>query len=644
MVQPPPGIPSNSALPSSEESLEERNYLACLFSYRTFAYRETLFAELARLADSGKQFDGLVIDLMQVGYTLPLETFTRFNTYAKRLLKPQGILLFVKADGALSLTRDDPAGGLTFNVYDSPFGIFARYPMLADYVCATIPGIDRRRLREGGSTLANHILYTSVPVLTQKGSEAKALCEIPPPQNWVLQAVNDYASVEAISRSLEKQYQLPADEVLRLLQELEAEKIIFPIFSRLQFLSSCYHNRKRFRLGRYMVAAGLLTASQLQELLEIQQDEGWGRRPRTYLGLLAVKHGYINTRELDVLLNDQYLYGGYHQIANDDEKVPDKAPVETVKDSMIGSLGATDTAGLLQSLATGKKTGLLSVENRDKVLNVAYVDGRPVQARLNKLRGYEAIVEFLTTWREGIFVFRDKHASGELDETCVLNHSLDRLLLDSALYQDQMTQILAFLPNGGNSILERVWNFQALWSELDMEKLRFLDGSAVGPKEQMDILALASLIDGLSTVDEVVKSYDLLSSAMILKAVKLLVDHKLVNVQQVSLFRPLTVFQNLSAALEKELGPEDNKSMLKSSLHYVHGSSIAANRFHIDHLGRVSVDLSQVKSSGIPVSSVLLELRRWMEAYLAHCRRQIDPARVNEIMITVVHGRQGQPD
>src|SRR5262249_24632278 len=158
-----------------------------------------------------------------------------------------------KADGAITLTKDDPGGGLTFNVYDSPFGIFARHPMLADYVCATVAGIDRRRLRGGGSTLAHHILYTSIPVLTKSGRRAKSEYILPAPQSWLMQIIDDYASVEAIARQLESQHQLPHDETMRLMQELEAQGFIFPIFARIQFLASCYHDRKPFRLGHYMV-------------------------------------------------------------------------------------------------------------------------------------------------------------------------------------------------------------------------------------------------------------------------------------------------------------------------------------------------------------------------------------------------------
>ncbi|HNB22301.1 MAG TPA: hypothetical protein PKZ32_07785, partial [Candidatus Melainabacteria bacterium] len=192
-------LPSRDDQPS-----DEKTYFAPSLSFLTYSYRETLFAEFERLVEASKQFDGLIIDLMQTGFSVPLDELVKFSLYAKRLLKPQGVLLFVKADGAITLTKDDPGGGLTFNVYDSPFGIFARHPMLADYVCATVSGIDRRRLRGGGSTLANHILYTSTPVLTDAGRKAKEGFNLPAPQSWVLQMIDDYSSVEAITRTLEE--------------------------------------------------------------------------------------------------------------------------------------------------------------------------------------------------------------------------------------------------------------------------------------------------------------------------------------------------------------------------------------------------------------------------------------------------------
>ncbi len=640
MVVPPrQGLPAGSEPESGADEALERSHLTYAYSFRTYAFRENLFAEFDRLVDEGKNFDGLIVDLTHTGYSLPLETFIKFHTYARRLLKPQGVLLFVKSDGAITLTRDDPAGGLTFNVYDSVFGIFARYPLLADYVCATISGVDRRRLRGGGSTLANHILYTSIPVLTEKGHRLKDAFELPAPQNWVLQLVDDYSTVEFVSKSMETQYRVPFDETLRILQELESESIIFPIFSRIQFLSNCYHNRKPFRLGRYLVAAGIVTPSQLEELLELQQEEGWGRAQRTMLGLLAVRRGFLNTRELEVLLHDQYLYGGYHKVAEGEDGASGKSlNIETIKDSMIGSLGAIDAAGLLQSLANAGKTGVLTVENRDKAIVVAFVDGKPTHATMNKLKGYDALTEFLVSWNEGIFVFRDKGAAGELDTSCALTRSLDRILLDSALYQDKTREIISALPGGKNCILERVWNFDALWQKASPDKFKSDDREPVTLEDVERFARLAALFDGWTTIDEVVKQAESYPGYQVIRAAQLLLEHGYVRLQQTSLFRPLTVFQRIAAEVEQICGPENNKALLEASLRYVHGSSGAAQRFQVDTDGKVSVNLAQVKKTGSSLSTVLLELRRWMEAYLGHCRREMDAALVNEVVAKVVHG------
>lgn len=610
-------------------------------SYRTYSYRENLFAEFERLVQEHRRFDGLIIDLMQTGFSIPLDILVKFHGYARRLLKQQGVLLFIKPEAAITFSKDDPGGGLIFNVYDSPFGIFARYPMLADYVCATVSGIDRRRMRGGGSTLANHILFTSTPVLTQRGIDLKNSFEVPPPQNWMIQHIDDYASIEGIARLMETQHNIHTDECLRLLQELESERVIYPIFSRIHFLANCYHNHKPFRLGRFMVAAGLITPSQLEELLELQQEEGWGRNQKTFLGLLAVRKGFINTRELEVLLNDQYLYGGYHKVAESElSHAGQRRTIETVRNSMIGSLGAIDSAGLLQSIGTAKKTGLLTVEDRDQSIIVSFHEGRATAARLGKLKGQDAVIEFLVTWTEGIFVFRDGARSDNFDDSCDLRIPLDKLLLDAALCQDNVNSILNNLPGHRNVILERVWNFDELWAELRKQKLAWFDQSSVSEIDKERIPKVAAFIDGLTILDEVIKLSDDWPTHMVLKSVQLLIDNSLVLIQQTSLFKPLTVFQRLTAELGNSLGSADNRAMLEASLHYVHGDSPAAQRFHIDKDGRVSVNLAQVKATGTPVSVVLLELRRWMEAYLAYARRHIDPRTVDSAIGRIIQGNQ----
>ncbi len=604
-------------------------------AYLTYSYKENLFAEFERLLREQRRFDGLIIDLMQTGFSLPLDSLMKFHGYARRLLRPQGVLLFIKADAAVTLTKDDPGGGLTFNIYDSPFGIFARYPMLADYVCATVSGIDRRRMRGGGSTLANHILYTSTPVLTFHGEKVKENYELPAPQNWVLQCIDDYSSVESIISNMETQHAVHPDETLRLLQELETDGIIYPVFTRIQFLASCYHNHKPFRLGRYMVASGIISAAQLEELLEMQQEEGWGRNQKTFLGLLAVRKQFLNTRELEILLHDQYLYGGYHKVEAQDPSSR-KRTFETMKNSMIGSLGAIDGAGLLQSIGTAKKTGTLTVEDRDKSFVVAFKEGRPTHSRLAKLKGHDAVTEFLVSWSEGIFVFRDGSVNEGWDDTFALRNPLDKLLLDAALFQDNVNQIISMQPGQRNVILERVWNFDALWASLAGQPLKYFDETPVQEQDREKMPRVSALIDGLTTLDEVIKSFDEWPTHLVLKTVQLFIDKKLVQVQQTSLFRPLTVFQRMVVEVQGILGAETNRSILEASLHCVHGDSAASQRFNIDREGRVSVNLSQVKSSNTPVSTVLLELRRWMEAYLAYARRQTDPRTIDTAVAKVV--------
>jgi hypothetical protein len=605
--------------------------------FLTYSFKESLFAEFERLLREQKRLDGLIIDMMQTGFSIPLDSLMKFHAYARRLLKPRGVLLFIKADAAVTLTRDDPGGGLTLNVYDSPFGIFARYPQLADYLCATVAGIDRRRMRGGGSTLANHILYTSTPVLTAGGARVKENFELQPPENWILQIVDDYSSLESIINRMEKERRITSDETLRLLQTLETENLIYPIFTRIQFLANCYHNHKPFRLGRYMVVAGIINAGELEELLEMQQEEGWGRNQKTFLGILAVRRGFLNTRELEILLHDQYLYGGYHKVeAQDGQAASRKRTFETMKNSMIGSLGAIDGAGLLQSIATARKTGVLTVEDRDKSFVLSFADGRPTMARLGKLKGHDAISEFLVSWSEGIFVFRDCGTDEGWDDDCALRHPLDKMLLDAALYQDNVNSIISALPGQRNVILERVWNFDNLWTQLSAQPLRYFDESPVQEPDREKIPRLAALIDGLTTLDEVIKIFDEWPTHLVLKTVQLFIDYKLVQVQQTSLFKPLKVFQRLVVELRELLGPETNRSILEASLHCVHGDTVAFQRFNIDREGRVSVNLSQVKMSGTPVSNVLLELRRWMEAYLAYARRQTDPHLVDGAIARVV--------
>lgn len=606
-------------------------------NFLTLRYQENLYAQLDQLVEVEKQLDGLVIDLMQTGFSLPLESLNKFMIYAMKLLNHGGLLLLIKSDGALCLAKDDPAGGFNIKYFDSPLGFASRYPSLAEYARFAVSGIEARYIESFNSSLARHILGASIPILTAAGKKHRHDFTLDLPQNRLVQLIDDYTSVEAILHILETRHDKSSIEALHLLKEMESGGVIFPLFARVDFLTKCYQNKKPFRLGRFMVESGLLSEAQLQLLLEQQAEDKSVDSTRTLLGLLAVRAGFINNRVLQSILVDQFLYGGYHRRPDSElAGLPENSIVEIFRDSMIGSLGAIDTPGLLQSLATANKTGLLTIEDGDKLLQLQVLEGRPTYAKMNKLRGNDAISEFVTTWTEGIFVFKDKGVAKELDESCRIPHNLSRILLDAGLYQDNIDFILNFLPQRQKTVLERRANIDQSWEALEGQPLKMIDETTVTPEDRRLIGILAGLIDGFTSVDEIVKAFDRWPTHKVLKSLYLLMEHGLISVQKSDLFGPLSVFQKIALEVESLIGREANKVLLQASLYYVHGESNAADTFQIDHSARISVNMNHMKTSGVPVSTILVELRQWMEAYLAYCRQKVGAGTIDTMVAAAV--------
>ncbi len=617
---------------NSDNDGNENHSVVSAFAFQTYTYKDNIFFNLDKLIEQGKSLDGIVIDLLNVGFSITMEEMVKFSIYAKKLLKQQGVLLFVKYDGAVTFSKDEASGALNFNAYDSPSGIFTRYPMLANHVCATVKNIDRRRWHAGSTSLANHILFNSIPVLTSKGSIAKSSFGLPTQLNWIIQLIDNYSTVESIIAQMEKNQRIESDEVLRLIQEIESLGLIFPMFKRVQFLSGCYRNRKAFRLGRYLVASGILSEGQLQELLEKQEEEGWGKAQKTFLGVLAVRAGFISTRELEVLLEDQYLYGGYNKVSDNASGNNKLSSFEAMKDSMMGSLNAIEPSSLLQSLSTAGKSGMLTVENLNNIILIKFSNGKVTHAKYANFKSNDAIVQFLMSWSEGIFIFKDKADNKELDASCKLEGQLDKLLLDCAVLKDEGQKFISELPAGLKTVLERVWNFNEIWTSQRNKTMFYVDGSKIPELDKEKIENLIKLIDGFTTIEEVIKKFNEWSEFKILKAIQFLLFNKLLNIQQASLYQPLSIFQSIVVELKEIIGVKDNKAILEASLYYVHGDSPVSQCFYVDTENRISINLSHVKSANLAMTHVLVDLRKWLEAYIAYCRRHVDETIVDRIV------------
>jgi hypothetical protein len=123
---------------------------------------------------------------------------------------------------------------------------------------------------------------------------------------------------------------------------------------------------------------------------------------------------------------------------------------------------------------------------------------------LCKLKGNDAIVEFASTWKAGVFVFIDIQPPPDLvDAACKTSKVLDKLLLDSALADDNITVVWKKLPRGADTALEKLDDTQCL---LESDKL--VDPQENYPLSKQDVELMQRLwkeFDGLVSVCSVIK-------------------------------------------------------------------------------------------------------------------------------------------
>ena len=120
---------------------------------------------------------------------------------------------------------------------------------------------------------------------------------------------------------------------------------------------------------------------------------------------------------------------------------------------------------LLQSLANNRETGVLSVEHRGLQFRARFELGKLTHAKLGKIEADDAIVEFVSVWREGIFVFIQRQPPPDLARDYFkVSKPLDKVLLDAALACDNLEVVWKKLPKGANSPLEKLPDTQNILS------------------------------------------------------------------------------------------------------------------------------------------------------------------------------------
>jgi GGDEF domain-containing protein len=185
-----------------------------------------------------------------------------------------------------------------------------------------------------------------------------------------------------------------------------------------------------------------------------------------------------------------------------------------------GELGALDGAEIIQSVASGNRSGILSVEdgasNRNFVLLIA--DGKPIGAALGKLIGLDALVEFISTYETGSFNFVEKE-NMDSEVPAIPRQAMPSLmnsLMDAALAADNYTSARHIIKDLKTPVI--ACYTEAGWNEL-------LAQEQPGEREQHLLKEIMKMADGKTNLDTIFAVLNYCPTAIVWHATALLANH-----------------------------------------------------------------------------------------------------------------------
>lgn len=602
--------PSEQQPDRNEQTKSQQNIIV-------LKYGPELLNEMAALAKTKRLYDAIIVDSTLCGYLFPAEVLIEAGRLAKGLLELAGALIFLKSEKATAIIRESLTGMMSFHVFDNHAELFDYSPSLTKFIQTAI-GRDSKFVDEA-TDLSHQVLMSSVPVLTAQAMTLKLNMETHHRRNLLLACIDNYTPVATLSNRAVATGRVSDQEFVERLKELENEKNIFPIFNKIPFLVNCFKAKTAFTLREYLIASGLITRAQMDDLLTEQNN--MPAKQRLSIGVLAVKKGLINARQLEIALQDQAFYGQTEE--SEKFNLGSAGGEEDKVQSLVGHLGSTDPSNLLQNLATNRETGVLSVEYRDMQLRALFENGKISHAKLGKLLGNPAVIEFASVWKQGIFVFIQRTPPADLSkDNCKVGKALDKLLLDAALAADNTEVTWKKLPKGPDSVLEKVSDTQG---HLDNEELTDpKEKHKLNQKERDMMRKLWNALDGLHTLSLVIRNLQDVTTADASAAIDRLLAYGLVNVPQVDLFGPLSKFQELVKRITETIGVERSEAFLRLSLRDTLGYSGRARVFILSRQGDVGVDMAAARTAGTSLSVVLQDLEDWQVKYIEYATQELD--------------------
>jgi hypothetical protein len=594
------------------------------------SYSEDLVDQLAKYVDKKHLYDAVLIDVSTCGFLFTAECLFEAARMAKQLLELQGTMIFLKADKAVGLSRQSLTGDLAFLSFENYAELFDYSPPLAHHVQVAL-GHSANFIEES-TDLYHQVLMSTIPVLTREGIRLKATIDSISHRNSILALIDNFTPLSTITQRLVvEQGRMGTQELLQEIKGLESSKAIYPVLPKVPFLVHCFKNKTPFSLRDYLIAAKFVTQPQLDEmLLELQHNLS---KEHISLGPLALRKGHINGRQLEITLQDQAFYG--QDASKEQVKLVKTSGEESQVHSLIGRLGTTDPSNLLQNLAQNRESGVLSVEYKDLQFRALFEMGKVTHAKVGKIVGDSAIVEFASAWREGVFVFIQRTPPPDLaKDVCKLTKFLEKLLLDAALCKDNLDAALKGLAKGRETVLEKVPDDKRV---LLQEKI--LDPQDQSPLKAQDVLVMKRLwqeLDGLtSLVNAIKKLGDVTTYEAGMAAVRLLHYH-LVTLPEMDLTVPLDKFRQLCKKVAEKIGVERSLAFLRLSLRDTMSYSVRARMFALGASGEVGIDMAAAKSTGASLSLVIKDLEDWQVKYIEYVSQEVDSETLL-VMIQDIH-------
>jgi diguanylate cyclase (GGDEF)-like protein len=196
---------------------------------------------------------------------------------------------------------------------------------------------------------------------------------------------------------------------------------------------------------------------------------------------------------------------------------------------IIGELGVFEPSALLQALAHAQKTGVLTIQtSKGQQFWMLFKNGKPLQARTGNLKGYDAIVELMTTFEEGTFKFQEQGLGGlptlfpKLDESFSIHEELTKCLLDAALMKDKFDIAKSIISSADARLtLVAKDEFLTRWQVLK-------DLPEPPTEDELDLMIeISTSLDGLTPISNILKSLDTRPTAALWHVAAFLVQHGL---------------------------------------------------------------------------------------------------------------------